>query len=284
VYGGYFEVTFDNISIPKLTELTGTIFAVADTTPDVVVSTSPEPMLLGHTTTAAVQYGGLGDLNVVLDWGDTEESTFDLPGGLGSFDATHIYQTAGVYIVTATITDSRGYITSDTFQYAVVYSPEGGFVTGGGWIDSPEGAIQPEPGSDLIDATGRGTFGFVSRYNRGANIPIGNTEFQFWAGNLNFRSTAYEWLVVAGARAQYKGWGNINGHDGYRFMLTAIDGALLGGGRRPDQFRIKIWNEVTGVVVYDNQRGSDDNVELDQARTVIGGGNIVVHNPPPEPR
>ena len=37
--------------------------------------------------------------------------------------------------------------------------------------------------------------------------PSGATEFQFQAGSFNFKSTSYEWLVVAGAKAQYKGAG-----------------------------------------------------------------------------
>jgi len=78
--------------------------------------------------------------------------------------------------------------------------------------------------------TGKATFGFVSKYIKGKVDPTGNTEFQFKAGDLNFKSTSYEWLVVAGARAQFKGLGTINGTGNYGFMLTAIDGQISGGG------------------------------------------------------
>ena len=61
---------------------------------------------------------------------------------------------------------------------------------------------------------------------------------------MNFHSTSYEWLVVAGARAQYKGEGTINGSGNYGFMLTAIDGQINGGGG-VDKFRIKIWDKAT---------------------------------------
>ena len=44
--------------------------------------------------------------------------------------------------------------------------------------------------------------------------------------------------------------------EGFGFMLTGIDGDLL-GGEQPDRFRIKIWDPDSGVIVYDNQR---DNV------------------------
>ena len=72
--------------------------------------------------------------------------------------------------------------------------------------------------------TGKATFGFVSKYQKGANVPTGNTEFQFKVADLNFKTTSYDWLVIAGSKAQYKGTGTINGTCEYKFMLTAIDG------------------------------------------------------------
>lgn len=138
----------------------------------------------------------------------------------------------------------------------VVYDPNGGFVTGGGWIDSPVNTDY-----QYMSAGGKATFGFVSKYRRGATVPDGNTEFKFVAGGLNFSSTSYQWLVVnqGGTNAQFKGNGTINGAGNYGFMLWAGDGS-------PDTFRIQIWDALTEVVVYDN--GTDQ---------PIGGGSIVVH-------
>ena len=148
----------------------------------------------------------------------------------------------------------------------VVYDPDGGFVTGGGWIDSPEGAYTPDP-----SLTGKATFGFVSKYKKGTSVPTGNTEFQFRTADLNFHSSSYDWLVVTGSDyGRYKGSGTINGlqapdEQDYKFMLWAGDGTGIDGA---DTFRIKIWWEEDDVesVVYDN--------DMDQE---IGGGNIVVH-------
>ena len=40
----------------------------------------------------------------------------------------------------------------------------------------------------------------------GQSTPSGNTEFQFKAGDLNFHSSDYEWLVITGGgKAIYKG-------------------------------------------------------------------------------
>jgi hypothetical protein len=92
--------------------------------------------------------------------------------------------------------------------------------------------------------------------------------------NLNFHSTAYEWLVVAGARAQYKGTGTINGAGNYGFLLTAIDGDMPGGGGG-DKFRIKIWDKSRNdALVYDNQLNAPDDAT---PTTSLGGGSIVIH-------
>lgn len=114
----------------------------------------------------------------------------------------------------------------------------------------------------------------VSRYKKGANVPTGSTEFQFKTGDLNFKSTSYDWLVIAGSKAKFKGDGTINGAGNYGFMLTAADSALPGGGES-DTFRIKIWDKDNGdVVVYDSQMGDVDEAD---ATTALGGGSIVIH-------
>jgi len=95
---------------------------------------------------------------------------------------------------------------------------------------SREGAYAADP--ILI---GKATFGFVAKYKKGAEVPDGNTEFQFHAVELNFHSSSYEWLVVTGGNtAKFKGVGTKNGEGSYKFMIWAGDGD-------PDTFRIKIW-------------------------------------------
>lgn len=114
---------------------------------------------------------------------------------------------------------------------------------------------------------GKANFGFQSKYKKGATVPTGNTQFKFKAGDLDFDSSSYEFLVITmgGTNAQFKGSGTINGELAptgaeFKFMLWARDGG-------PDTFRIKIWYEDSGeVLVYDNG--------INQA---IGGGSIVVH-------
>jgi hypothetical protein len=175
-----------------------------------------------------------------------------------------------VYRVRVKVTrDADGAFGTSVYQqYVVIYDPSAGFVTGGGWIDSPIGAYLYN--SDLI---GKANFGFSAKYQRGANVPEGETQFSFKASGLNFKSDAYDWLVVSGAKGKFKGVGRINGSGNYGFMLSAIDGQLNGGGG-VDKFRIKIWDISSGVVVYDNQRGADEGAD---PSTALGGGSIVIH-------
>jgi len=194
-------------------------------------------------------------------------------GGSGTVDDATVLTVPGVYRITLTVVDDDGGVgTSNGFAefegFIVVYDPTAGFVTGGGWIPSPPGAYVQD-----LALTGKASFGFVSKYQKGATVPTGQTEFQFKVADLNFHSKAYEWLVVAGSRAQFKGYGTVNGAGDFGFLLTAIDGHLNGGGGT-DAFRIKIWDRATGTVVYDNQLGAD---EFGDVATAIGGGSIVIH-------
>ncbi|MGD2178946.1 MAG: hypothetical protein PVG71_14125, partial [Anaerolineae bacterium] len=171
---------------------------------------------------------------------------------------------------------------SSEYRYVVAYDPDGGFVTGGGWIDSPPGAYTADE-----SLTGKASFGFVSKYKRGAQVPTGVTQFQFQVADLNFHSESYDWLVIAGARAQYKGVGTINGEGQYKFKLTGVDADINDHDSiAVDRFRIKIWWEVEPEgdgeavehVVYDNGLDADDYPDDPTTGTTeIGGGSIVIH-------
>lgn len=99
-------------------------------------------------------------------------------------------------------------------------------------------------------------------------------EFQFPAAGLDFQSMSHDWLVVAGARAQYRGSGQIGGAGDYSFIITVIDGDIGGG---PDRFRMKLWNKVTKAIVYDNQAGAADASDTADPVTAIRGGSIAIH-------
>lgn len=226
---------------------------------------APVPVNSAIEANAAFTDPGLVDTHAaVWEWGDGSTSIGPIAetNGSGSVTGTHTYHASGVYTVKVTVTDQDGGAGTSTYQYIVVYDPNGGFVTGNGWIISPVGAYIAEPA-----LTGRATFGFVSKYHKGASVPTGNTEFLFRVANLNFKSTSYDWMVIAGTKAQYKGKGTVNWQGEFKFMITVIDGL-------PDKFRIRIWNEETGEMIYDNLPGATDTANPE---TAIGGGAIVIH-------
>ncbi|MHB1128279.1 MAG: hypothetical protein ACYC2T_15270 [Bacillota bacterium] len=143
-----------------------------------------------------------------------------------------------------------------------------GFITGGGWINSPAGAYTPDPG-----LSGKVTFGFVAKYKKGA-FPDGNIEFLLKVAKIVFKSTSYDQLVISGHMAKFKGAGTINCQGSYGFMVTAIEGARWGDG--VDTFRLKIWDkENNDAIIYDNQMDADDTTVQ---TTALGGGSIVIHN------
>lgn len=113
----------------------------------------------------------------------------------------------------------------------------------------------------------------MSKYKKGETTPTGQTQFTFKLADLNFHSSDYDWLVVAGPKALYKGTGTINGAGDYRFMLSVIDEQHNGGGGI-DKFRMKIWDPTTDTIIYDNQLDAPEDAD---ATTEIQGGSIIIH-------
>jgi hypothetical protein len=245
-----------------------TVNNVAPTVTSIAVTPALLAVNTSVTGSAPFTDPGTADTHTAAwNWGDGSASVGSVTesSGSGTATGTHTYIAAGVYTVTVTITDDDGGAGSKIFQYVVVYDPSAGFVTGGGWINSPAGAYVANP-----SLSGKATFGFVSKYKKGQSIPDGDTEFQFQAAGFNFKSTSYEWLVIAGSKAQYKGSGMINGTGDYFFMLTAIDGS-------PDKFRIKVWDKTSLDVIYDNQVNALDTSDTADPTTALAGGSIQIH-------
>lgn len=102
--------------------------------------------------------------SVVFNWDDNTSTTVNNP--TSPTTASRTYAAAEVYTVTVTVTDGSGNARSQVFQYVVIYDPSAGFVTGGGWINSPAGAFVQSP-----SLTGKANFGFTSKYKKGMTVP-----------------------------------------------------------------------------------------------------------------
>lgn len=234
--------------------------AIANASPSLVINAGDgDPIAVGQSlfVSATLADPGANDtLTCSFEWGDGSGPDV-IAASSTECAASHEYTTPDIYTVAVAVTDDDGG-SSSAEAMVVVFDPSAGFVTGGGWIDSPAGAYALDE-----TLTGRATFGFVAKYKKGATKPSGNTEFQFRNAGLNFNSTSYDWLVVTGSdAAKFKGVGTLNGEAGYQFMIWAGDAS-------PDTFRIKIWTE-DGVgdetVVYDNG-----------VKQAIARGSIKIH-------
>jgi hypothetical protein len=169
--------------------------------------------------------------------------------------------------VSASVADKDGGVGRSALDTVIVFDPAAGSARGAGWFDSPTGALASD-----ASASGRAFFGFLARYGKDAASPVTHPGFRLRVAGFEFESTAYDWLVITGGKAQLRGSGRVNGSGSYAFQVTAIDGQALGSSE-PDRLRIRIWDTASGLLVYDNERGAAEGA--DPAST-LGGGSIAV--------
>lgn len=229
---------------------------------------------LGGTASTNVTFADANPIDThtaVWTWGDGTSSAGSVDEATQSATGTHTYAQVGVYTVGVTVSDAHGGSDASSYEFIVVYDPSGGSVRGNGRIDSPSGACPVL----CADATGDASFGFAAKYHTGKYTPDGRTRFVFRAGNLTFvaDTDVFEWLIVSGHRARFKGSGQINHAGDYGFMVTGRDGDLSPTAADVDTFRIKIWDKATGEVVYDNQMGAADGAD---PATVLTQGEIKI--------
>ncbi|HEX9160223.1 MAG TPA: PKD domain-containing protein [Thermoanaerobaculia bacterium] len=258
-------VTINNVppDVAITTPASGALYKVGAATVNLTAAFSDVGTLDTHT--CSINWDNPADATGNIASGAVHESA-----GAGTCTASYTFAHAGEYSATVTMTDDDGGATSARVLIVVV-DPADSAITGGGWLISPAGALVDSPA-----LTGKVNFGFVSHYLKSAAVPTGNTTFQFSGSNFKFESKGYEWLVVSGARAQYRGTGQVNGSGDYGFLLTAYD-ADFGAATGIDRFRIKIWDRANGTrIVYDNRMGAPDDIDAADPQ-LIGEGSIVIH-------
>jgi hypothetical protein len=174
----------------------------------------------------------------------------------------------GVYNLQVRGADEMGNVATEKAVVLVVYDPENGYVTGEGWVASPQGAF-----ANNTSLTGKASFKFQAKYESGAAVPSGQASFTFSAADLTFKSTSYDWLVISGPEAICKGVGTINGGGSYGFELIGVDEKMKGEAKR-DKFRLRIWEKITGKTIYDNGLGGPETIP---PTTAISDGSVDIH-------
>ena len=190
----------------------------------------------------------------------------------GKVTGSYKFNSAGVYKLQMNVTDQNG-VTSyantneDLEAIVVIYDPNGGYTYGGGYYDSPAGALLANPSSN-----GKASYGFAMNYFKNSTNPKGETQFEFKVGEFEFNALNFDYLVISNSMSQFKGTGKIiGGQSGIGFTMTVTDGQLDGTG--VDKIRMKIYNKNNGKLIYDNQRGASDAALPLQA---VGTNSIIV--------
>ena len=265
---GVITVTVTATSSPSLAQLTGTVFGVASgpTVNSITISPS-STVALGNTITLNSSFTdacACGPYTAEITWGDGLPPTPVNVTGT-SLTSLHKYAAAGTYSIKVKVSRGSTFGTN-TFSPVVVFDAGAGFLTGGGWFNSPLGAFPASP-----SFTGKVQFETSIKYENGASTPTGMTKVSL--PGMSFTASRFSWLSVMGTKVQAGGTGTINGAGSYGFLLTGIDGKL-DGKMQPDKLRVKIWNQSTGQIIYDNQMSAVNDAS---PVLVLGGGNITIH-------
>ncbi|CAN7420816.1 ExeM/NucH family extracellular endonuclease [Terrabacter sp. LjRoot27] len=172
-----------------------------------------------------------------IAWGDGQSSAGTVTGGTVS--GSHVYTAAGIYTVTVTVTDQWGNAGAGTTT-VVVYDRAAGFVTGGGTIASPAGALADNPSH-----SGKGSLELSVAYGRGATVPSGSFTYSLAGTSFAVAATTFDWLVVTGTTATFSAPVTVDGTAGYRAVVTVTDKG------RNDTFRLVV-TAASGSVAYDS--------------------------------
>lgn len=202
-------------------------------------------------------------------------------GGVGQVRLQHRFCAAGYGAVKVVVTDSGGRST-EVQRDVIVEAPALAALSGEGVLAG--GAATLERGdrkvplrfalwAPLGDAPGGSVAGGAAR--PGAAVVV-------LSGPFHFRGEHVMRTVATAGRARVEGTGWLNGRDGYRFMLEAIDADSgdsgdIGGrprGAVRDRLRVRVTHTdtVTGAEVVDYDNGASTSTALVERDIVAEGG------------
>ena len=157
---------------------------------------------------------------------------------------------ADIYEVTVRMDPGNGYYQAPPdVAILVVFDPDAGFTTGGGWI---------------IDGGEKANFGFNVKYSKNSNQVKGQAVFHFRSNGerIRVKSNAMDWLVINGKTAIFSGKASVLTGN-HRFEITVVDNGEPG---RDDLFGLRLWSP-------------DGSIFHDLPLTPLGGGNLIVPQP-----
>ncbi|GAA4970388.1 hypothetical protein GCM10023334_094350 [Nonomuraea thailandensis] len=233
-----------------------------DTPPDTPGIHQPQPWQVFRAGTpvklqAVFGEPGANDTHTcVTDWDDGTASTYNAADL--TCENTHTFTEPGMYTIKTKVTDDdTGTGTKDVL--VIVYDPDAGFATAGGWLAAADGKAHVQFNPKYLP------------HDEGPAPGNGKLSYRVKDG-LDLDSASLEWLVVTRSdKIALKG----STSDGRGFVAYAYDGS-------PDRFRLVVWPLSAGAypqgeVSYDNVAGAG--YDLDEARPVeLDQGSIQAHN------
>ena len=224
------------------------------------------PLTCVLTVTSNEPIDGLGDGDTSPDWVVIDDHNVQLRAersGKGN---------GRIYTITTTCTDGSGNAVTKTSTVLVPKNQKGAWAVVS--VETRQIAIKETPTTNsvwMVNPVITGLINFDLSKPTSAKSKKGENLINLALGDLQFQALNYDFRELSGARTQFKGYGKVNDESGYKYLLTVVDGqAPKGGG--VDKFRIKIWNEKTGEVVFDNQKGDADDAD---PKTAVGDGKSI---------
>jgi probable HAF family extracellular repeat protein len=180
-------------------------------------------------------------------------------GGRGTYRGACTYTSAGFYTISARVSDEDGGTSGEAlFTDVVIFDP-----------------AASTRGSGFYSVPGQGNrkahFSFDASFPSGGTVPNGAVRLWIPSGEMDFRSSSIELLVVSRNRAQFWGTGTLNGAPA-RFRITAVDGNAH-HDQLGDAIRVELWDARGVTLLYDTQSGAPQGAPV---TTPADGGNIRV--------
>jgi hypothetical protein len=209
---------------------------------------------------------------LVTDGCPSTAPTVTEAGGVGQVRLQHRFCAAGDHAVKVVVTDSGGRAT-ELQRDVFVQSPALAALSGEGTLAA--GAAPAAGGHP--DAPLRFTLWAPLGGSASIAVGAGRPVVRF-SGPFQFRSAQVASAAAAGGLTRVEGTGRLNGRDGYRFVLEAVDGAAA-QAPGADRLRVRVSHADAAsraeVVDYDN--GAAAQADGADRTAVVAGGLTLSH-------
>jgi hypothetical protein len=289
-------VTDNNGNSATATQLVTVTGSVSPNQPPViqsVVENDADNIIGQHTNTSLTTVwtdDAAGANTIDIDWKDSSAHTIISGITARTYTATHTYDKSGLFAPVVKITDAAGLSsTKYVFKYIVVYEVGNYSTNASGCFTAPANAY---PANTSLSTCQRSVeFSNNIKPNKCGTGWSGDFDLEMEGAHYEFECEDISWSYLAVSacyQAEFRGtghewddddhWGCHNNKTGYRGHDYGIYVVQTDKSRNPinhNKIRVKIWDLVTGDIIFDTQMGADDNAAPTTALT-CGSINVCV--------